>query len=140
VVDTGIGLPERATSLLELADVVCVVTSPDRASLNATRELLGLLEDMPQPVRRQFLVLNRASVDRELGKAGVLLGREPDAIISADELYAASADAGQPLVTTQHGDTAEKELSRMAEAVRRILGMESAVSSSQLAGAGARDD
>jgi CheY-like chemotaxis protein/MinD-like ATPase involved in chromosome partitioning or flagellar assembly len=140
VADTGIGLPERATSLLDLTDMVCVVSSPDRASLNATRELLDLLDDMPRPVRRRFLVLNRASIGRELGKAGVLLGHEPDAIISADELYVASADAGQPLVMTQRGDPAETELARMAESVRKILGMESAVPSSELSAAGARQD
>jgi pilus assembly protein CpaE len=138
VADTGIGLPERSASLLELADLVCVVSSPDRASLNATRQLLELLEDMPQPVHHQFLVLNRASIDRELGTAGVLLGREPDAIISADELYVASADAGQPLVMTQRGDTAETELARMAESVRAVLGMEPAALSPQLSALGAR--
>jgi pilus assembly protein CpaE len=137
VADTGIGLPERSASLLELADLVCVVSSPERASLDATRELLGLLEDMSLPVHRQLLVLNRASVGRELGKADILLGHEPDAIISADELYAASADAGQPLVLTQRGGTAERELARMADSVRKVLGVDSAPSP-QLSAAGAR--
>jgi Flp pilus assembly CpaE family ATPase len=140
VADTGIGLPERSASLLDLADVVCVVSSPDRASLDATRELLGLLDDMPQPVHRQFLVLNRASLGGELGKADILLGREPDAIISADQLYAASADAGQPLLTTQRGGTAVTDLAKMAESVRQVLGMEPAALPPELSAAGARQD
>ena len=138
VADTGIGLPERSASLLELADLVCVVSSPERAALEATRELLGLLDETPLTAHRQFLILNRVPSGGELGRVVTFLGREPDATISADERYAASAEAGQPLAISQRGGTAQAELARMADGIRKALGMEPAARSPEFSAAGAR--
>jgi MinD-like ATPase involved in chromosome partitioning or flagellar assembly len=138
VTDTGIGLPERSASLLELADLVCVVSSPERASLESTRELLGLLDETPLAANRQFLILNRVSPGADLGRAASILGREPNATISADERYPVSAEVGQPLVVAERGSVAQAELARMADGIRKALGMESVARSLEFSAAGTR--
>jgi DNA-binding response OmpR family regulator len=118
--DIGVGLPPEAAPLLKLADVACVVTSAGRASLEATAELLRLLEKHV-PEDRQFLVLDRTTADLDLGQAVQILRREPASILSTSELHVQAADSGQPLVATHRGHGAAIELERLAGSLKRVV-------------------
>jgi pilus assembly protein CpaE len=121
VADTGIAPPTAGGYPLAGAAVACVVTSASRGSLEATRELLGLLEDVPLTASRQFLVLDRLATGLDLGEAGQILGREPSATITGNDLYQGAADSGQPLVAAYRGHPVALHLDQMAESIRRLV-------------------
>jgi pilus assembly protein CpaE len=121
VADTGIAPPSAGSPPLVDAAVACVVTSASRGSLEATRELLDLLEEVPLTASRQFLVLDRLATGLDLGEAVQILGRDPSATITGNDLYQGAADSGHPLVAAYRGHPVALHLDQMAESIRRLV-------------------
>jgi pilus assembly protein CpaE len=121
VADAEIGLPAEVACVVQAADLACVVTSAGRASVDATRELLGRLDALPLAVERQIVVIDRLAAGLELGQVIQMLQREPAAIVTHSDLLAVAADNGEPLVATYRGHGVAVELEQLAASLKHTL-------------------
>jgi pilus assembly protein CpaE len=119
--DAEVGLPPGVAAVAEAADLCCIVTSAGRASVDATRELLRQLDELPMAAERQVVVIDRLAAGLELGQVIQMLEREPGAIVTQSDLMATAADSGEPLVTTYRGHGVAAELEQLAVSLKRAL-------------------
>jgi pilus assembly protein CpaE len=127
--DAEIGLPAEVADVVRAADLVCVVTSAARASVDATRELLHRLDAIPLAVERQVVVIDRLAAGLELGQVIQMLQREPAAIVTHSDLLAVAADNGEPLVATYRGHGVAVELEQLAVSLKHTLEMQAGIAS-----------
>jgi pilus assembly protein CpaE len=119
--DAEVGLPAEVAAVALAADVVCIVTSAGRASVESTRELLRQLDALGLGTERQVVVIDRLMAGLELGQVIQVLQREPAAIVTHSDLMATAGDSGEPLVTTYRGHGVAAELEQLAVALKRAL-------------------
>jgi len=101
MVDMAASFSERNLAAIDMADLVCVVTSQHVPSLKVTKDYLVVLDQMGVPVGRVLLLLNRTSGGGpETDQVASFLGRELDAEIPYAQLFDDAANTGLPVVQT----------------------------------------
>jgi Flp pilus assembly CpaE family ATPase len=121
VVDMPSSLEEYVLQLLEVADHVVMVTTPEVAALCNTAELLKLAPNLGW-ADRLLLVLNRANSGVALDQLEKTLGLPVDVtIVSAGPLILDSANRGQPLLGRDVAGT-ERVTRDLGRLVARIAG------------------
>lgn len=129
VVDTGDCLDERLGAILDAANLVLLVTTPEVTSLRAARVLLQSLRAEEYPEEKIRLVVNRADligavplkeIERNLGLA-------PFAALADDPaLVTLSVNRGVPLVTSHGRKPLARGLMALAQSVANELAPEPA--------------
>lgn len=106
VVDTHPSMEEAMVQLLETADRILLVTTPELSSIRATSEVLRVATQLGW-AEKLLLVLNRANSGVRVDQIERALGMKVDAtVVSAGPRVVDAANRGQPVL---HTDTLGKE-------------------------------
>jgi pilus assembly protein CpaE len=106
VVDTHPSMEEYMVQLLETADRILLVTTPELSAIRSTSEVLRLAGQLGW-AHKLLLVLNRANSGVRVEQIERTLGMKVDAtVVSAGPRVVDAANRGQPVLQT---DTAGKE-------------------------------
>jgi pilus assembly protein CpaE len=117
IVDTGNWMDERLDSLLEMADLVLLVATPEMTALRAARLFLQMTRESDYPENKVRLVLNRADllggvpgpdIERSLG-----LGTYAS-LCDDGALVAYSINRGVPLVISHPRKPLARQITRIA--------------------------
>jgi pilus assembly protein CpaE len=101
LIDTASNFSERTLGAIDMADIVCLVTSQQLASLTTTKDHMNVLEKLGVPPERIRLMLNRTSPGGPANEQiESFFGRRPDAIIPYAPMFDDAANTGHPLVQT----------------------------------------
>ena len=101
VVDTPSALNDTTLTVLDMADVILQVLTPEPAALDSTRAAAAAFAAIGYPPAKVRIVINRADAmgglrPDQLRRA---LGREPDHVVASDwQLVSASNQDGVPFV------------------------------------------
>ncbi len=117
VVDTSPVVDLLNLTVLDVSDVILVVTEAIAPTLLATSRVLELLAGQGFAGERVRLVLNRHAVDGTLSDdvAGEQLGRPPDHLVPFDRGALAAANRGAPLVISRQQAAFSEAVGRLAE-------------------------
>ena len=106
-------------SAIDLADMVCVVTSSEIAALKATRECLRITEKLHVVSHERTLVALNRTTPKGLpdDKVSEFLDHRIEATIPYDPQFRDSADEGRPFVTTYRLRPARRAIVQFAERI-----------------------
>jgi pilus assembly protein CpaE len=106
VVDTGASLDEYVVEVLDVADRILLVTTPELGSLRSCREVVNLAPTLGWRDKLR-LVVNRANVGVDLSQVEQTLGLPVTAsIVSAQAQAVAGANLGKPMLVLDPTGTA----------------------------------
>ncbi len=120
VVDTYAALDERVLPVLEMADTILLVLSPDVAAIRSATVFLGIAELLGYPLDKIRPVLTRAATTSGIATPDVAaaLGRSLDHLIPADERVVVRAiNTGDPLVLSAPGTPVAAAITDLARQV-----------------------
>ena len=120
LVDTGAWADPRLEPILESSDVILLVTTPEIASLRATRVFLQIAREQNYPPDKIRLVVNRADMTAAIPEKQIRssLGLVPFAVLSDDPALATfSLNRGIPVVQSHGRKPLARGLTQMAEAL-----------------------
>jgi pilus assembly protein CpaE len=99
ILDTPPSFSQITLAAVDAADVVCVISSAQLASLKATLDCLFVLAKIQFPRDHTLIVLNRTTArGLEFDQVEKFFGRKPDVVIAHAPLFDDAADQGRPLV------------------------------------------
>jgi len=136
VVDTWPRVDETTLALLEMADMVLLVLTPDITALRNAQLFLELADSLQYPSEKIMLVVNRMSRESVVKPADVeeLLGRPVAATIASDRAATDHAlNRGVPLVLSHKRSHAAKDIVALARKVAQEAGADRKVGRSVLA-------
>lgn len=116
IVDCAANFSEKTLTVLDAADVACIVSGATLPALKASLDCLQVLDKLRYPVERQVLVLNRtAPTGVTMEQARQFFGRVPDHVIGYSELFDDAANAGEPIVLTHPDYTGTKDVKELSQ-------------------------
>lgn len=122
VVDTHPSMEEYVLQLLEIADRILLVTTPELSSIRSTAEVLRLATQLDW-AHKLLLVLNRANSGVHLEQLERALGVKVDAmIVSAGPRVVDAANRGQPvlLMDTTSKEHITRDLARLVARIANV--------------------
>lgn len=125
VIDTPSSLGETTLAMLDAADVIIQVVTPETAALDITRLAAEAFAGIGYPQAKLQLLLNRADAQgsTSLGQVRRIFGRDPDFAISSDWALVAHSNAqGIPFVAANPDATVSVDLRAVAARVTAIKG------------------
>jgi len=125
VIDTPAALVESTLSLLDSADVILQVVTPDVGALDATRTANETFEALGYASSKTRLVVNRAGTRGALTRAQIerALGRPVDVEIPSEWDLVSSCNAeGIPFVLDRPDADVTKAISALAASVSAVVG------------------
>jgi len=125
VVDLPSSLNEMTLAVLDAADVIIQVVTPESSSLDSARTATDAFTEIGYPPSKIELLLNRADstggVSR--GQLRQAFGRDPDHDVASDwQLVTQSNREGVPFVLARPEAQVSADLRAVAERVRSIVG------------------
>ena len=125
VIDTPSSLGEATLALLDAADVVIQVVTPETAALDVTRLAAEAFAGIGYPATKLQLLLNRADTQGSISRGQIrrIFGRDPDHTISSDWALVARSNAqGIPFVVADADAAVSGDLREVAARVAAIVG------------------
>jgi pilus assembly protein CpaE len=125
VIDLPVLFSDLNLAAIDAADLICLVTSPEVASLKAARDCLRITQKLRViSDERTMVVLNRTSA-KGLPNDQVVdfLSHSVDATIPYDPLFTESADEGRPFVSTRRMRPARRAINELAEKISACKGL-----------------
>ena len=125
VIDTPSSLGETTLALLDAADVIIQVVTPETAALDITRLAAEAFVGIGYPQPKLQLLLNRADAQgsTSLGQVRRIFGRDPDFTISSDWTLVAHSNAqGISFVAASPDATVSADVRAVAARVAAIKG------------------
>ncbi len=125
VIDTPSSLGETTLALLDAADVIIQVVTPETAALDITRLAAEAFAGIGYPQPKLQLLLNRADTQGSisLGQVRRIFGRDPDFTISSDWALVAHSNAqGIPFVAASPDATVSVDVRAVAARVAAVMG------------------
>lgn len=101
IVDSAASFSQLTLAAIDVADTICLVTSPHLASMKVTLDCLETLEKLGYPKGKVLLISNRITghgLDND--KVTRFFGRAPDLSVPYTAPFDEAADQGKPLVIT----------------------------------------
>lgn len=125
VIDTPSSLGETTLALLDAADVIIQVVTPETAALDVTRLASEAFAGIGYPPPKLQLLLNRADAQGSISLAQIrrIFGRDPDHTISSDwAVVAHSNTQGVPFVTNSPDAAVSADVRGVAARVAAVSG------------------
>lgn len=125
VVDTPSALNDTTLTILDMADIILQVLTPEPAALDSTRAAAAAFAAIGYPSAKVRIVINRADAMGALRPDQLrrALGREPDHVIASDwELVSGSNRDGVPFVTRRPDAKISRDVMELASAVMTVVG------------------
>ena len=125
VVDTPSALNDTTLTVLDMADVILQVLTPEPAALDSTRAAAAAFAAIGYPTSKVRIVINRADAmgglrPDQLRRA---LGREPDHVIASDwQLVSGSNQEGVPFIVASPDARISRDVMELAGAVMAVVG------------------
>ena len=125
VVDTPSALNDTTLTILDMADVILQVLTPEPAALDSTRAAAAAFAAIGYPPAKVRIVINRADAMGALRPDQLrrALGREPDHVVASDwQLVSGSNRDGVPFVVARPDARISRDVMELAGAVRAVVG------------------
>jgi pilus assembly protein CpaE len=125
VVDLPSSLNETTLAVLDAADVIIQVVTPESSSLDSARTATDAFTEIGYPPSKIELLVNRADSTGGVspGQLQQAFGRKPDHEVASDwQLVAQSNREGVPFVLARPEAQVSADLRAVAERVRSIVG------------------
>jgi pilus assembly protein CpaE len=135
VIDTPSSLGETTLAMLDAADVIIQVVTPETAALDITRLASEAFAGIGYPRSKLQLLLNRADAQGPVTPTQVhgMFGRDPDHVVTSDWALVARSNAqGMPFVMVDPMARVSGDLRRVAERVGVVVGAQPRTSSEGL--------
>jgi pilus assembly protein CpaE len=123
IVDVGSSLTENTVTIMDLADRILVVTTPDLASLHDTTRFTQISKTLSYPKEKLFYILNRTDLPGGVKTKDVIpgLNQEFFAIPDGGPNVLRSINRGIPLVLKYPRNPTSRALQKMASQFRDLL-------------------
>jgi pilus assembly protein CpaE len=125
IIDTPSALNETTLAMLDLADVILQVLTPEPAALDSTRAAAAAFAAIGYPTDKVRTVINRADATGGLSMTQLerALGGDPDYVVASDwQLVAASNREGIPFVTARPDAEVSENVVAMARHLATVVG------------------
>jgi pilus assembly protein CpaE len=125
VVDTPSALNDTTLTVLDMADVILQVLTPEPAALDSTRAAAAAFAAIGYPSAKVRIVINRADTMGALRPDQLrrALGREPDHVVASDwQLVSASNQDGVAFVVAHPEAQVSRDVLALAGAVMGVVG------------------
>jgi pilus assembly protein CpaE len=125
VVDTPSALNDTTLTVLDMADVILQVLTPEPAALDSTRAAAAAFAAIGYPATKVRVVINRADAQGGLRPDQLrrALGREPDHVVASDwQLVSASNQEGVPFVVARPDAPISRDVLALAGSVMTVVG------------------
>jgi pilus assembly protein CpaE len=121
LIDMAASFSERNLAVIDVADLICVVTSQHVPALKVTKDYLAVLQQLDIPVARTLLVLSRISASGPgTDQIAGFLGRDVDVEIPYSPLLDDAANTGRPIVETHPHVPVSQEIRALATRIPRL--------------------
>jgi pilus assembly protein CpaE len=120
IVDTWHSIEDATLAIMETADTLLLLTTPEVPALNTVRRFLDSLRNYPQLRHKPQLVVNRhpSKGGVALGEIAQSLGLEPIATIPSDgNVITTAINEGLPVLQMNNPTLFARNLSKLAETV-----------------------
>jgi len=123
IVDVGSALTDNTVTLMDMADRIIVVTTPDLASLHDTTRYTHITGSLSYPQNKLFYVLNRTDLSGGVKTKDVLpvLNKEFFPIPDGGPNVVRSINRGIPLVLRYPRNPASRAIQKMASQFTQLL-------------------
>jgi len=125
IVDTPSALNNTTLTVLDMADVILQVLTPEPAALDSTRAAAAAFAAIGYPPAKVRVVINRADAVGGL-RADQLrraLGRAPDHVVASDwQLVSGSNQEGVPFVVARPDAQVSRDVLALGQAVMTVVG------------------
>ncbi len=125
VVDTPSALNDTTLTVLDMADIILQVLTPEPAALDSTRAAAAAFAAIGYPPAKVRIVINRADAMGALRPDQLrrALGREPDHVVASDwQLVSASNQEGVPFVVAHPNAPITRDILALAGSVMTVVG------------------
>ncbi len=125
VVDTPSALNDTTLTVLDMADVILQVLTPEPAALDSTRAAAAAFAAIGYPSAKVRIVINRADAMGGLRQDQLrrALGREPDHVVTSDwQLVSGSNQDGVPFIVARPDARISQDVTALAGAVMAVVG------------------
>ncbi len=125
IVDTPSALNDTTLTVLDMADVILQVLTPEPAALDSTRAAAAAFSAIGYPSAKVRVVINRADAvgglrPDQLRRA---LGRDPDYVVASDwQLVSTSNQEGVPFVMARPDAQVSRDVLALGESVMTVIG------------------
>jgi pilus assembly protein CpaE len=139
VIDTSSSLGEATLAMLDAADVIVQVVTPETAALDVTRLAAQAFAGIGYPPSKIQLLLNRADTQGAVSRSQLRLafGHDPDYVIGSDWALVAQSNAeGVPFVLANPDAAISASVREAAGQLASIVGAEPRESTPRLRRAG----
>jgi pilus assembly protein CpaE len=122
VVDLPPNFTEQTLAAIDVAAVLCVVTTNHLPAMKGARDCMSVLGKINYPVEKVRLVLNQATPGGlAIEQVGAFFRRPPDAVIGYSELYDPAADSGRPVITGHPSSAAASDIRKLTAMIEDSL-------------------
>lgn len=123
MLDCAAAYDERTLTVLERADQILMILTPEMGPIKNTSTFLGLTQKMEMPATKISLVLNRANSEGAIPAAEIERALQkpiPAQVASGGRAVVLSVNQGLPLVLTEPQHPFSLQVVRLAELVRTL--------------------
>jgi len=122
LVDLPPNFTEQTLAAIDVAAVLCVVTTNHLPAMKGARDCMSVLGKINYPVEKVRLVLNQATPGGlTIEQVGAFFRRPPDAVIGYSELFDPAADSGRPVITGHPSSAAASDIRKLTAMIEDSL-------------------
>ena len=125
IVDTPSALNDTTLTVLDMADVILQVLTPEPAALDSTRAAAAAFAAIGYPPAKVRVVINRADAVGGLRRDQLrrALGRDPDHVVASDwQLVSSSNQDGIPFVVARPDAQVSRDVLALGASVMTVVG------------------
>ena len=118
VVDLPANFTEQTLAAIDIAGLLCIVTTPHLPSMKAARDGMAVLTKINFPAEKTRIVLNQATPGGlSVDQVSAFFRRPPDAVIGYSELFDPAADSGKPVILSHPSSSAASDIRKLAQMI-----------------------
>jgi pilus assembly protein CpaE len=122
VVDLPANFSEQTLAAIDIAGLLCIVTTNHLPSMKGARDCLSVLAKINFPMEKIRVVLNHTTPDGlPSDQVNAFFRRAPDAVIGYSDLFGPAADSGHPVITSQPASPAAADIKKLAAMIEDAL-------------------
>lgn len=116
--DLPANFTEQTLAAIDIAGLICVVTTNHLPSMKAARDSIAVLAKINVPSEKVRIVLNQATPGGlTVDQVGSFFRRPPDAVVGYSELFDPAADAGKPVILSHPSSSAASDIRKLAQMI-----------------------